>query len=104
MAGAAFLLSDSSLWTWWAIVLGAAVVVILVVAVVLLLIIAAARAIEREAGRCLTAAEQIASSTGPIWALDEVNGVASDIQGTARSMELNGLDIADALWGRVPAR
>ncbi len=104
MTAAMFLVSDSTFYTVWGIVLAVAVVIILVVAAVLLLIWAAARAIEREAGRCLAAAEQIAANTAPIWAIAEVNAVATNIEVTAQSIERNGMDIADALSGRVPAR
>ena len=106
MFAVAFLVSDSGLYTVWGIVLvlAVAVVLVLVVAALLLLILAAARAIELEAGRCLAAAAQIVANTAPIWALDEVNGVASDIEVTAQSIERNGADVASALADPVHAQ
>ena len=104
MFAVAFLVSDSGLYTVWGIVLAVAVVLVLVVAALLLLILAAARAIELQAGRCLAAAAQIVANTAPIWALDEVNGVASDIEVTAQSIERNGADVASALAGPVHAQ
>ena len=96
-----FLVSDSSFYTVWGIVLAVAVVIVLVVAALLLLIGAAARAIERDAGRCLAAAEKVAANTAAIWALDEVNAVATNIEVTTQSIERNGGDIAESLSGRV---
>ncbi len=101
MGAALFLVSDSSFYTIWGIALAVAVVVVLIVAALLLLIGAAARSIEREAGRCLAAAEQIAANTSSIWALDEVNAVATNIELTTQSIERNGGEIAEALSGRV---
>ena len=101
MAAALFLVSDSSFYAVWGIVLAVAVVIVLVLATLLLLIGAAARAIEREAGRCLTAAEKIAANTASIWALEEVNAVATNIEVTTQSIARNGGEIAEALSGRV---
>lgn len=101
MDNALFLVSDSTFYGWWAIVLGVAVVVVLLVAALLIMIIRAAHAIEREAGRCLAAADRIAASTAPIWAIAEVNGVATNILVVTESIERNGADIAEALSGRV---
>lgn len=101
MAAALFLVSDSSFYAVWGIVLAVAVVIVLVLATLLLLIGAAARAIEREAGRCLTAAEKIAANTASIWAIEEVNAVATNIEITTQSIERNGGEIAEALSGRV---
>jgi HAMP domain-containing protein len=101
--GAFVLVSDSRLYTVWGISLAVAALIVLVVAALLLLIWNTARSIERYAGRSLAAAERIAEQTAPIWALDDVNRVATDILVTTQSIERTGAEIADALEGKVRA-
>lgn len=98
---AILLVSDARLYTIWGILLAVAAVVVLVVAALLLVIWSTARSIERYAARCLAAADEIATTTASIWALDDANAIATDILVTTQGIERHGAEIADALGGRA---
>lgn len=83
---------------FWRLTLAAAAIVG-VVAGLLLAIIATARSILGNAGRALDTADEIVSTTRPIWQLEQTNVAASQLLATARAIEQHATEVADALEG-----
>jgi hypothetical protein len=90
-------MSDAELWAAWRQWLLVAVVVVLVAAGLLVTIWLTARAILREAGRALRAAERIRRNTLPIWELQTTNEVAEELLQTVQSIEAKGGALGSAL-------
>lgn len=83
--------------TIWFIGLAVTVVIVLVAAGLLIAVLMAARSIEEKAGVALAVVKQIRDNTMVIWALQDTNYVASQLQGGAEAILANAVEIVTAL-------
>ena len=81
----------------WFLYLGIAGVVVVIAAALLIAILLAAKAIERSAGVALDRVKQIRENTQVLWALQDTNQVAAQLQAGAESILNNAGQIAQAL-------
>lgn len=90
-------MTDAQLLFNWTIGLGIATVVVVIAAALLLAVLAVAKRIEQGAGVALELVKQIRENTQVIWALQETNQVASQLQAGAEAILNNAGQIAQAL-------
>ena len=90
-------MTSSELMTIWGISLAIAVIVVLLAAALLLTIIYTARSILAHAREAELAVARISEHTQVIWALDQTNEVAEDIQAVATDLDGQTGRIAHAL-------
>lgn len=83
--------------TIWFIGLGITVVIVLVAAGLLIAVLMVARSIEEKAGVALGIVKQIRDNTMVIWALQDTNYVAGQLQEGAESILGNAVEIVTAL-------
>lgn len=90
-------MSDAALYNAWFLALGAAALVVVIAAALLLAVLSAARSIERGAAAGLGLVKQIRENTEVIWALQETNQTAAQLQAGADAILDNAGRIAQAL-------
>lgn len=90
-------MTDAQLLFNWTIGLSIATVVVVIAAALLLAVLAVAKRIEQGAGVALELVKQIRENTQVIWALQETNQVASQLQAGAEAILNNAGQIAQAL-------
>ena len=79
-----------------------ATAVVAVVATLVLAIIGTARSILANAGRALGLANEIVTTTAPIWELDKTNAVAGQLLEGAQAIRQHATQVADAPAGPAP--
>ena len=90
-------MDDATLFRLWYMYLGIAAVVVILAALLLLMVILTARRIERLAHRTWEVAQEIQRNTEAIWALQQTNEVAQQIQETAHQLEAHATAVVSAL-------
>lgn len=99
-------MNDPALYNAWFLALGAAVVVVVIAAALLLAVFFTARSIEERAAAALELVKEIRENTQVIWALQETNQTAAQLQAGAEAILHNagrivrGLHDADAKAGK----
>lgn len=96
-------MSDKQAQRYWAIGAASAGGIVGAVAALLLAIIATARRILSNASQALAVANEIVTSTRPIWELDQTNAVAVQLLEEVRRIEQHVTEVADALDPAPPA-
>jgi uncharacterized protein YoxC len=95
-------MTDSELFTIWGWSLLLAAVIVLIAAALLIAIILTARNIVAHAREAEQAVARIAEHTQVIWALDQTNSIAGDIQSAATDLDGQTDRIATAFEGHSP--
>ena len=90
-------MDDVALYNTWFLALGIAAVVVVIAAALLLAVWTTARRIERGAGAALGLVRQIRENTEVIWALQDTNRTAAQLQAGAEAILENAGQIAQAL-------
>lgn len=90
-------MDDAALYNTWFLALGIAAVVVLIAAALLLAVLSTARSIEKGAGAALGLVRQIRENTQVIWALQDTNKMASQLDEGAEAILDNAGQIAQAL-------
>lgn len=90
-------MEDSTLYQHWYIGLGIATVLILAAAALLIMVILAAKRILRLASAALGLVTQIKENTQSVWALQQTNGVATDILKGAESIKDHAVMVVGAM-------
>ncbi len=83
--------------TYWLSGMGIGAAVVAVVATLVLTIIATARRILSHATQALNAANEIVTTTHPIWELERTNEVAAQLLTEAQAIEEHATQVADTL-------
>ncbi|GAC1348640.1 MAG: hypothetical protein NVSMB27_17210 [Ktedonobacteraceae bacterium] len=83
--------------TYWLSGMGIGAAVVAVVATLVLSIIATARGILSHANHALNTANEIVTTTHPIWELESTNSVAAQLLTEAQAIEHHATQVADAL-------
>lgn len=97
-------MSEQELLNNWFIGLGITAVIVVIAAGLLLAVLAAAKSIERGGAAALSLVRQIRENTQIIWALQDTNKVAAQLQGGAESILGHAGQIAEALRGAETRR
>ncbi len=82
---------------YWYTGMGIAAAVVAVVAVLVLTIIATAQSILSHAKHALNAANEIVTTTRPIWQLEHTNAAAAQLLTEAQAIERHSTQVADTL-------
>lgn len=90
-------MSDAALLNTWYLSLVITAVVVVIAAALLLAVLSYARSIERGATAALGIVKQIRENTQVLWALQDTNAVAAQLQSGAESILDHAGQIAQAL-------
>ncbi|MFL5699913.1 MAG: hypothetical protein ACJ797_22775 [Ktedonobacteraceae bacterium] len=83
--------------TYWYTGMGIATAVVAIVAALVLTIIATAQSILSLAKHALNAANEIVTTTRPIWQLEHTNEAAAQLLTAAQAIERHATQVADTL-------
>lgn len=90
-------MDNAALYNTWFLALGIAAVIVVIAAALLLAVLTTARRIEQGAGAALGLVRQIRENTQIVWALQDTNRTAVQLQEGAEAILENAGQIAQAL-------
>lgn len=90
-------MDDAALFNTWFLALGIAAVVVVIAAGLLLAVLTTARSIEKGAAGALGLVQEIRENTQVIWALQDTNKMATQLDESAEAILNNAGEIAQAL-------
>ncbi|GAC1366209.1 MAG: hypothetical protein NVSMB42_26210 [Herpetosiphon sp.] len=96
-------MTDKEFRKAWYIGLGGGVAIVGAVATLLLVIIRTAQGILANATRALNVANEIVTTTKPIWGLGQTNVVAEQLLEGAQAIREHATELADAIAPQKPA-
>lgn len=90
-------MSDAQLLSAWYFWLAVSAVIVVIAAALLLAVLSVAKSIARGAGSALKLVKQIRENTQVIWALQDTNRLAAELETGANALLSNAGEVAQAL-------